>query len=149
MVLVLPRSGGNNNNIKTYSNVRAARICSRCYWEPRSRNHLLHPGRPEMVLEQSLKAWVRVLHADEGGWAFQAKKTGTDAWGRGRAEPILGPTERPVAGVQAVRGKVAVNSWEEEKVVGVVCGRRDVLGCYASYFVKEEGMNRGRMSKDT
>lgn len=48
-----------------------------------------------------------------------------------------------------MRGKVAVNSWEEEKVVGVVCGRRDVLGCYASYFVKEEGMNRGRMSKDT
>lgn len=50
---------------------------------------------------------------------------------------------------QAVQGKVAVHSWDDEKIVGVVCGRHDVLGWYAGYFVKDERTNRGRMSKDT
>lgn len=72
-----------------------------------------------------------------------------NAWGQGRVEPILGPTERPGTEAQAVQGEVAANSWEEDKMVGVVRGMPDVLGCFASYFAKEEGMNRSRMSKDT
>lgn len=77
------------------------------------------------------------------------KEKCTNAWGQGRVEPILRPRERPGAEAQAVQGEVAANSWEEEEMVGVVRGRRDVLGCFAGYFAKEEGMNRSRMSRHT
>ena len=50
----------------------------------------------------------------------------------GAGTHLLGPTERPVAEAQAVEGKVAVTSWEEEKIVGVECGRCKELGCPAT-----------------
>lgn len=83
-----------------------------------------------------------------GGHSRQRKQAQMHGGGGGRS-PSWDPQNALWPECRLCGGKVAVNSWEEEKVVGVVCGRRDVLGCYASYFVKEEGMNRGRMSKDT
>lgn len=42
---------------------------------------------------------------------------------------------------------MAANSWDEEKIVGVVCGS---LMCWVlRCFMKEEGTNVGRMSEGT